>query len=97
MPKIVREDLWDTPGLPGMWVVTTNACVSETGALVMGQGAAYQAKLKLPNIKFLSGAAVERVSGRNFTKAYGFLVVLPPTDTEIGFGVFQVRWHWINF
>ncbi|MCP4539460.1 MAG: hypothetical protein GY832_20170 [Chloroflexi bacterium] len=94
MPKIVPHDLWESPGLPGMWVVTTNSYIKHNGALVMGRGAARQAMDKLPNIEYLSGAAVERISGRDFAKAYGFLVVVPPTDTAVGFGVFQVKWHW---
>ena len=50
MPNIVREELWRHPGFPGMIVVTTNAVITERGFLVMGRGAAQQAKRRIPGI-----------------------------------------------
>ena len=51
MPHIVREELWRHPGHPGMIVVTTNATVTN-GKLVMGCGAALQAKQRIPGIEY---------------------------------------------
>ncbi len=96
MPKFAKEDLWKSPGLPGMIVVTTNAFIKRNGALVMGRGAALQATQQITNIEFEAGREVERVCGRSMSKAYGFLIVRPPTDDKVGFGLFQVKWHWSN-
>jgi len=50
MPNIVQEELWKHPGFPGMIVLTTNATVTEKGLLIMGRGAALQAKRRIPDI-----------------------------------------------
>ena len=47
MPNIVREELWEHPG---MIVVTTNATITHRGLLVMGRGAPLQAKQRYPRI-----------------------------------------------
>lgn len=52
MPNIVQEELWKHPGFPGMIVVTTNATITTKGVLVMGRGAALQARRYIPGIDF---------------------------------------------
>lgn len=50
MAKIVREELWQpTDGLY-LIAVSTNASISSKGKLVMGRGAAHQARERLPGI-----------------------------------------------
>lgn len=50
MAKIVQEELWQHPGFPGMIVVTTNATITYDDRLVMGRGAAWQARHRIPGI-----------------------------------------------
>lgn len=89
MAKIVREELWKHPGHPGMIIVTTNAIVKANGALVMGRGAARQARDRIPEIDLECGTAARQAAHR-----YGFHVVRPPTGGKVGFGIFQVKYHY---
>lgn len=50
MPNIVCEELWKHPGFPGVIVVTTNATITRVNRLVMGRGAALQARICIPGI-----------------------------------------------
>jgi len=81
------------PGFPGMIAVSTNHSISKSGALVMGRGAALQAKQRIPGIDLECGEAIRSFQQR-CDGPYGFLVVRPPTDSKIGFGIFQVKYHW---
>jgi hypothetical protein len=85
--KIIVEDLWKHPGIPGMIIVTTNATVKANGALVMGRGAALQAKTKIPGIDLKCGAIINEIGFK-----YGFQIVNDPTDEKVGFGMFQVKY-----
>jgi len=91
MVHIVREDLWQHPGNPGMIVVSTNSTIKTNGVLVMGRGAALQAKEHIPGIDEECGAAVKKGG-----TSYGFLVIREPTETVAGFGIFQVKQHYSN-
>ena len=108
MPNIVREELWKYPGHPGMIVVTTNATITRRGLLVMGAGAAFQAKLRYPNIDKECAEIIQKTSRLLWAypgeKAdmdaysgvgYYFQVVRPPRpgENKVGFGVFQVKVH----
>lgn len=88
MPNIVREELWKHPGFPGMIVVTTNATIKKNNALVMGRGAALQARDRIVCIDQECGLAIHQASA-----FYGFLVVRQPTEDRVGFGIFQVKDH----
>ena len=81
--KIAKEDLW----LPAdMWIVTTNSTLTKSGALVMGKGAALQAKQRFPYIDDICGCQIKQEG--LVLKTYGLLVILP------NFGIFQVKKHW---
>ncbi len=91
MGKIVNDELWKSPGHPGMIIVSTNGFVRNDGRLVMGRGAAYQATQKIPGIDKEAGEKVLDAG-----KTYGFLPVRMPKAEEkkLGFGIFQVKFHW---
>lgn len=87
MPNIVREELWTPVELPVVYAVTTNAMVTAKG-LVMGRGAALQARNKIPGIAQEAGWALKG------DRSYYWRIVRPPTEEKAGFGVFQVKYHW---
>jgi len=94
--QIVHEDLWQAE-LPVMIVVTTNAIISN-GRLVMGAGAAKQAKDRDNNLPFECANKIQFVQLANWTSAfrvmYGFLEVRPWTRPgKAGFGIFQTKRH----
>ena len=84
--KVVREDLW----LPAdMHIVTTNGRLMERmgeSLLVMGKGAALQAKMRYPWAPALCAEAI--LFKADSKGVYGFTTV---TDD---FGIFQVKVHW---
>lgn len=61
--KIVNQDLWATAGNPNtVYVVTTNATLRMNGSLVMGRGAAFEAKKRYgPQIEYSCGAKITRL------------------------------------
>jgi len=93
---LAKEELWKHPGFPGMIVVTTNATIAKRGNLVMGRGAAKQAVDRIKNIQFEAGTIARTYipvgSSTGFAQ-YGFAIVRHPTEDKIGFGIFQVKWH----
>lgn len=100
MPEIVQENLWKNPGLPGMIVVTSNATLKKgNGALVMGRGAAFEATVKIPGIALECGKKVEKAIAAmqqkfgHAERKYGFVIVRPPTEERVGFGLFQVKYE----
>lgn len=91
MVKIVEEDLWKSPGHPGLIAVTTCSDI-ERGKLIMGAGAAYQATERIHGIREECAIAIMKAS----RKPYGFLVVRPPKpeESKTGFGIFQTKeWY----
>lgn len=91
MVKIVEEELWKSPGHPGMIVVTTCADI-ENDKLIMGAGAAYQAACRIPGIQEECAKAIYNAC----RKPYGFLVIREPRpdESKMGFGIFQTKdWH----
>lgn len=88
MANIVREELWQRPGYPGMIVATTNATIKSNNALVMGRGAAREARDRIVCVDQECGLAI-----RSAGFEYGFLVIRPPTESTVGFGIFQVKDH----
>lgn len=104
---IVEEELWTKVPLPVCYLVTTNAVV-EKGRLVMGTGAALQAKNRIPGIDREAAEIIEQykqfheITGLPF---YGVLTIRPwwgafgedgkeKPPTKAGFGIFQVKFHW---
>jgi hypothetical protein len=96
--RIVAEDLWRPKDLPVMIVVTTNAIVTPKGNLVMGRGAALEAKTRVPELASQCGRAIQRHflanPHANSQTMYGFLEIRPWTRPgKGGFGIFQVKRH----
>jgi hypothetical protein len=94
--EIVQANLWLSQPLPVIIVVTTNATIKSNGALVMGRGAALEAKQRAPEIPMQCGRAIQRYMLRNHLartqNMYGFLPVRPWNKPgKVGFGIFQVK------
>ena len=106
MSNIVREELWKHPGFPGMIVVTTNATIKSNNGLVMGRGAAREARDRISCIDQECGLAIKAAINRSYqlrdkpapdqyvSVGYYFLEVRPPTEDKVGFGIFQVKVHY---
>lgn len=62
MAKIVGEELWKHPGFPGMIVVSTNSTIKANGTLVMGRGAARQARDRIPGIDHECSRMIKRAT-----------------------------------
>ena len=92
--NIVYEDLWKVKlDRPTMIVVTTNTTIKRDGALVMGRGAALQAKTKDERIPFECGRAIVDSKQRE----YGFLQIRSANRPgKAGFGIFQVKYQYNN-
>jgi hypothetical protein len=82
--KIVKQDLWMDCS---MHIVTTNATLHIGDRLVMGRGAALEARHHIDlNIDLVCG---ERIKSLNAVDGkYGFQTILPY------FGIFQVKKNW---
>jgi hypothetical protein len=94
--KILQEELWIMPKAPGMIVVTTNGAMNGKGELVMGRGAARQAKDNIPGIARECGTKIWTEYGKN-PALYHFMVIRSPfRQDKIGFGLFQVKMVWVD-
>jgi hypothetical protein len=95
--QVINEDLWAGEG-NWMRVVTTNGCLTKAGKLVMGKGAALEAKLKYPYIDKACGGSIRgngTLQGKYWL--YGFMVIFHAWSEVMykgGFGIFQVKRNW---
>jgi hypothetical protein len=97
--NIVNEELFKPT--TGMIVVTTNATVNQDGCLVMGRGAALQARDMIPGIDRQAGALILNSTKTTVTDNgvsfdsfyYGFLQIRPSGNGKAGFGIFQVKYQ----
>lgn len=86
--KISYSNLWDSKA--DLYVVTCNGTLNRYGELVMGRGAALEAKNRFPELPLLAGQIVRK----NFKKdiiykefyRYGFFCIG-------NLGLFQVKYH----
>jgi hypothetical protein len=92
--KIVRENLWILPPAPGMIVVTTNGAVNKDGELVMGRGAALEAKQRIPGIAKEAGALLWGIGCENPAIYHWLVMRAPYRPGKVGFGLFQVKRVW---
>jgi hypothetical protein len=93
--KIVEEELWKLPPTPGMIVVTTNGVISKRGDLVMGVGAAGEARTHIDGVAFQCAEKI-RVQGIKVAPglySYGFLPILCASG-KTWFGIFQTKLDW---
>jgi len=96
---VIKGELWKLVDHPAIYTVTTNASINKQGALVMGRGAALQAKQRIPGIEFEAADAIlawNKETGHDLTIPYGFLIVRPPRPdkSKFGFAIFQVKYQW---
>lgn len=82
----IKGDLWVELG-KSVVLVTTNSTIKTNGALVMGRGAALEAKNQFPAIDIHLG---ELVAGRN---KYG-VVILQPYANGMQLGAFQSKYSY---
>lgn len=78
---LIFGDMWHTSA--DLKLVTTNSYVRKDGALVMGRGAALQAKEKYPDLPYIAGATIKHMN------RYG-LRIFPQYNT----GLFQVKYSY---
>ena len=79
--KIVKQNLWEVDC--DLRFVTTNSFIKKNGELVMGRGAALEAKQRYPNLPFIAGKYITHLD------IYG-VMVLPGSGVHL----FQVKYHW---
>lgn len=85
--KIIKADLWEVDG-PTVHIVTVNSTLQSNGTLIMGVGAALQARERYHGIALECGKLI----GRSLIH-FGFILVHKPGDKP-GFGIFQVKdWY----
>lgn len=82
-------DMWSAYDEADLMLVTTNSTVRQDGQLVMGRGAAKQAKERFPQVPVAYGDAVAKLDH----VTYGII-----TPDEVGLdckvGIFQVKLHY---
>lgn len=79
--QVVHHDMWTYPA--DIRIVTTNSYINKLGELVMGRGAALEAKTRYPDLPKMAGKVIRHMSD------YGVLYF--PT---LRIGLFQVKRHW---
>ena len=91
-PTYVVGDLWDELPRADVILVTTNATLNARNELVMGRGAALEAKQRFPRLPYWFGAClIERhVAG----KLYGVMGIGYHDGSHALLGAFQVKYHW---
>ncbi len=84
--QLVKGDLWDELGKADVLLVTTNSTVKRNGELVMGRGAAAEAKARYPEMPKRLGDWA-----RQFPD---YLLYLTHNDGPTSIGAFQVKHDW---
>lgn len=79
--------MWLEDPPPDTWLVTANSVVRSNGRLVMGAGAALQAKERFPDCDEWFGSYVRGACGSG-----GFFGVIWHPEEPIG--LFQTKYHW---
>jgi hypothetical protein len=98
----MHENLWKPQPHPGVYIVTTNFSVNRSNELVMGRGAALEAKNRIPGIAAEAGDFVIKYSETHRTSDTGKVVPYcfhllrnpRPDEGKYGFGLFQVKWNY---
>lgn len=88
--NIVKQDLF-APGISDVIAVTTNGVI-QNGALVMGKGAALDAKRRNPFLPRIAGEKIMK-DGIYIGKDIYIYHWLPVTEN---YALFQVKGHWEN-
>ena len=86
--RVITAELFDQSD--SLFVVTTNGNLRRNNTLVMGAGAAAEAKRAFRDIERLAGTAILAKSVKRDYYLYGFLQISPLL------GIFQTKDHWRN-
>lgn len=84
-----QGDMWSVWGSVDLFLVTTNATLTQAGKLVMGRGIARQARDRFPGLDLVLGDAID-IAGPD----YGLLVSFYWPAAKLG--CFQVKRHWAD-
>jgi hypothetical protein len=89
--QVIQGDLWAELGVADLLLVSTNATLNKNGEVVMGRGAAKEAKERFPQLPFDLGMRLR--TGGLAGQKYGVLISdITAHGTRLG--AFQVKYHW---
>lgn len=89
-PTYIVGNLWDEIGTADLLLVTTNSSLRKDGSLVMGRGAAFEAKERYPKLPYALGEGIKSLP----TKIYGLALWTDIYDQGTLIGAFQVKYVW---
>lgn len=90
--KLARGNMWTT--YADCYVVTTNQYVTVKGKLVMGRGAAWQARDMFPGLDINLGILINHYAGTPYSLlCAGKFMLPPPHSREAAIWAFQVKTH----
>ena len=92
-PTYVIGNLWDELGKADLLLVTTNASFDRYGQLVMGAGAALEAKIRWPFMPIDLGQHLKRII-KNDTHIYGVKIWKKLDGSKTHVGIFQTKTNW---
>lgn len=84
---IKYKNIFDELDFNGYLCITTNSCLNNKGELIMGAGAALEAKLKYPNLPSSLGNVIVHLGD------YGIRTI-PNIAPNLDFIAFQTKRHW---
>jgi hypothetical protein len=90
MPQFRAGDMWETYEDADLFLITTNSTLRKDGALVMGQGIAWQAKERFPGLDLALGTQIQTTCGS--LGEYGLHI--SPRWPAAKLGAFQVKRHY---
>lgn len=96
---LLAKDIWNfPPNKKGLVIVTTNGMLrSSNQHLVMGGGAAKEARDRIQGVETLCGKAIVSYGTQEASGEwrYGFLPISQRlVYQQYGFGIFQTKYHW---
>ena len=91
MERIKFGNLWNELGQSDLILVTANGVVDGHGSLVMGAGAAREARLKFPGLDALAGQGLRTL--REFDRVIYGVMLSPFNRQGTQVGLFQVKYH----
>lgn len=71
--------------------VTTNGTINARGELVMGRGAALEAKVLFPELPCIAAQQIRKFGAQKAANTYVYYIEQIP---EYNIGLFQVKYHW---
>jgi len=106
MPQFRAGDMWETYEDADLFLITTNSTLRKDGALVIGQGIAWQAKERFPGLDLALGRQIQTTCGSPSVSLracaersevtglgeYGLLI--SPRWPAAKLGAFQVKRHY---